>query len=80
MERIIIFGRVYCFDSKKSGKTCYCLDYLDAQTGKSYTDYFVTYQEYLDVKNQNIPLDTTCVGLLKLNEFDKPYVSSISIN
>ena len=80
MERILLFGRAYSFYSNKKEKTFYCLDYIDSLSGKTYTDYYSNVAEWNAIASQNIPVGTTCVGTLSLDEFDKPYVSSISIN
>lgn len=80
MERLIIFGRAYSFYSKKKDKTFYCLDYMDLSSGKVFTEYYNDIGLWNNIASQNIPIGTECVGSLAINEYNVPFVSSISIN
>lgn len=80
MERIILYGSCYFFTSSKTGELCYKLDYIDEATGRAKSDYLTSVEEYNAIASQNIEIGTTCIGNISLNKYDKPYVSSITIN
>lgn len=77
MEWFILFGRVYCFKTKK-GDMAYKVDYLDIQTGRSGSD-FIHQAEYERFLEQDIKPTTECIGHVGVNDYGRAYLSSVDI-
>lgn len=79
MEKLIIFGRVFGRDKKDGSGRFYKIEYLDANTGESKSEYFESVTEYNKVAEQNIPVGTLCTGIISLNSSNRGYCSDVRL-